>query len=157
MLAMGLYSVSKSAQNLIGRLQAYQYNQYHNSKHSSTIGLSMVCGNTVLVQGQFRMHINTRLVGLQSILVTTVIRFIAATNTSSSSFILIALPYFTIFCRILLAIIFCLILPAIFYLILPSIFCHILLQILADSKGQRIENILALQARAGIIGMYQQV
>ena len=75
----------------------------------------------------FRRQIGTeschRLVGLQGISVTTVIGFVAAANTGSSSFVLIALPYFAVFCCILLAIIFCLILPAIFCLILPSIFC----------------------------------
>ena len=126
MPATGSYSVGKSARNLVGRLQAYRCDQYRNSRHSGAIGLSMVCGSTVLAQGWFRMHIGTRLVGSQGISVATVIGFVAAADTGSSSFVLIALPYFAVFCRILPAIIFCLILPAIFCLILPSIFCRIL-------------------------------
>ena len=53
------------------------------------------------------MHISIRLIRSQGILVTIVIKFVAAADISSSSFILIALPYFAVFCRILPAIIFC--------------------------------------------------
>ena len=59
MPATGLYSIGKSTQNLVGRSQAYQHNQYHNSRHSGAIGLLMVCGSTVPVQGQFRRQIST--------------------------------------------------------------------------------------------------
>ena len=65
------------------------------------------------------MYIGIRLIRLQGILVTIVIRFIAAINTISSFFILIALLYFAVFYYILPAIIFC--------QILLAIFCHILL------------------------------
>ena len=37
----------------------YQRDQYRNSRYSGAIGLSMVCGSTVLVQGQFRRRIGT--------------------------------------------------------------------------------------------------
>ena len=57
MLAMGLYSVGKSARNLVGRLQAYLRDQYRNSRHSGAISLSMVYGSIVLAQGQFRRQI----------------------------------------------------------------------------------------------------
>ena len=90
MPATGLYSVGKSARNLVGRLQAYRCNQYRNRRHSGAISLSMVCGSTVLAQGRFRRQIGTeschRLVGSQGISVTTVIRFVAAADTSSSFF-----------------------------------------------------------------------
>ena len=59
MLATGSYSVGKSARNLVGRSQAYRRDQYHNSRHSGAIGLSMVYGSTVLAQGQFRRQIGT--------------------------------------------------------------------------------------------------
>ena len=32
---------------MVGRSQAYQRNQYHNSRHSGAISLSMVCGRAV--------------------------------------------------------------------------------------------------------------
>ena len=71
--------VGKSARNLVGRLQAYRYNQYRNSRHSGAISLSIVYGSTVLAQGRFRRQIGTeschRLIGSQGISVTTVIRF----------------------------------------------------------------------------------
>ena len=41
----------------VGRSQVYQRDQYRNSRHSGAIGLSMVCGSTVLAQGQFRRQI----------------------------------------------------------------------------------------------------
>ena len=72
----------------------YQRDYYRNSRHSGAIGLLMVCGSIVLVQGQFRRQISTEScyrVGSQGILVTTVIGFVAAANTSSSFFLLIAL------------------------------------------------------------------
>ena len=59
MLATGSYSVGKSARNLVGRLQAYQYNQYRNSRHSGAISLSMVYGSTVLAQSRFCRQIGT--------------------------------------------------------------------------------------------------
>ena len=39
-------------------MQAYRRDQYHNSRHSGAISLSMVCGSTVLVQGQFCRRIS---------------------------------------------------------------------------------------------------
>jgi hypothetical protein len=87
------------------------------------------------------MHIGTRLVGSQNISVATVIRFIAAADTSSSSFVLVALLYFAIFCRILPAIIFCQILPAIFCHILPNSASHILPSSAVDtSRFERVED-----------------
>ena len=59
MPATGLYSIGKSARNLVGRSQAYRRDQYRNSRHSGAIGLSMVCGSTVPVQGRFRRRIST--------------------------------------------------------------------------------------------------
>ena len=44
-----------------------------------------------LITGLVRMHIGTRLVGSQGISVATVIGFVAAVNTSSSFFMLVAL------------------------------------------------------------------
>ena len=97
------------------------------------------------------MHIGTRLIGSQGILVTTVIGFVAAANTSSSSFILIALPYFAVFCRILLAIIFCQILPAIFCHILPNSASHILPSSAVDtSRFEKVED-------GERIGIYKRV
>ena len=46
------------------------------------------------------MYISIRLIRLQGILIITVIGFIAAADTSSSSFVLIALPYFVVFCQL---------------------------------------------------------
>ena len=87
------------------------------------------------------MHIGIRLIRSQGISVTIVIGFIAAADTSSSSFILVALPYFTVFCRILLAIIFCQILPAIFCHILPNSASHILPSSAVDtSRFKRVED-----------------
>jgi hypothetical protein len=87
------------------------------------------------------MHIGTRLVRLQGISVATVIRFVAAADTSSSSFMLIALPYFAIFCRILPAIIFCQILPAIFCYILPNSASYILPSSAVDtSRFKRVKD-----------------
>ena len=59
MPATGLYSVGKSARNLVGRSQAYWRDQYRNSRHSGAISLSMICGSTVLAQGRFRRQIST--------------------------------------------------------------------------------------------------
>ena len=50
---------------------------------------------------QVYMHIGTRLVGSQGISVATVIGFVAAADTGSSFFMLVALPYFAVFCHIL--------------------------------------------------------
>ena len=87
------------------------------------------------------MYIGTRLIRSQSILVATVIGFIVAADTSSSSFILIALPYFTVFCRILPAIIFCQILLAIFCHILLNPASHILPSSAVDtSRFERVED-----------------
>ena len=36
----------------VGRSQAYQRDQYRDSRHSGAISLSMVCGSTVLAQGR---------------------------------------------------------------------------------------------------------
>ena len=88
--ATGLYSVGKSARNLVGRSQAYRCDQYRNSRHSGAISLSIVCGSTVLAQGRFRRQIGTescyRLVGSHSISVIIVIGFVAAADTSNSFF-----------------------------------------------------------------------
>ena len=54
----GVIFVGKSVRNLVGRLQAYRCDQYHNSRHSGAISLSMVCGSTVLAQGQFCRRIS---------------------------------------------------------------------------------------------------
>ena len=43
----------------VGRSQAYQRDQYRNSRHSGAISLSMVCGSAVPVQGRFRRRIGT--------------------------------------------------------------------------------------------------
>ena len=51
------------------------------------VGISVRC----LIIGLVRMHIGTRLVGSQGISVATVIGFVAAVNTSSSFFVLVAL------------------------------------------------------------------
>jgi hypothetical protein len=103
--------------------------------------LLVVYSSTVPVQGQFYIHIGTRLVGSQGISVATVIGFIAAVDTGSSSFILVALPYFAVFCRILPAIIFCQILPAIFCHILPNSASHILPSSAVDtSRFKRVED-----------------
>ena len=37
----------------------YRHDQYRNSRHSGTIGLSIVCGSAVPVQGRFRRRIST--------------------------------------------------------------------------------------------------
>ena len=37
----------------------YRYDQYHNSRHSGAISLSIVCGSMVLAQGRFRRQIGT--------------------------------------------------------------------------------------------------
>ena len=74
----------------------------------------MVCGSMVLAQGRFRRQIGTEScyrVGLQAYQLQQLLG-LAAVDTSSSSFMLVALPYFAVFCRILLAIIFCHILPS---------------------------------------------
>ena len=36
----------------------YQCDQYHNSRHSGAIGLSIVCGSMVLAHGRFRRQIS---------------------------------------------------------------------------------------------------
>ena len=57
------------------------------------MGISARC----LVIGLVRMYIGTRLVGLQGILVATVIGFIAAVNTGSSFFYGLPILYSTIY------------------------------------------------------------
>ena len=59
MPTMGLYSVGKSARNLVGKLQAYWRDQYRNSRHSGAISLLMVYSSTVLAQGWFCRRIST--------------------------------------------------------------------------------------------------
>ena len=104
-----------------------------------------------LIIGLVRIYIGTRLIRLQSILVITVIGFVAAANTNSFSFILVALPYFTVFCRILPAIIFCQILLAIFCHILPNPASYILLSSAVDtSRFERVKD----GERISVIGIY---
>ena len=44
---------------MVGRSQVYRRDQYCNSRHSGAIGLLMVCGSAVPVQGRFRRQIGT--------------------------------------------------------------------------------------------------
>ena len=44
---------------MVGRLLVYWCDQYRNSRHSGAIGLSMVCGSTVLAHGRFCRQIST--------------------------------------------------------------------------------------------------
>ena len=93
MPATGLYSVGKSARNLVGRLQAYRCYQYRNSRHSGAISLSMVCGSIVLAQGRFH-----RQIGMESCYRVSSQAYqlqqlsgLAAADTGSSFFVLVAL------------------------------------------------------------------
>ena len=54
----GLYSIGKSARNLVGRSHAYRHDRYRNSRHSGAISLSMVCGSIVPAQGRFRRQMH---------------------------------------------------------------------------------------------------
>ena len=76
----------------VGKSQVYQRNQYRNSRHSGAIGLSMVCGSTVLAQGQFRRQIGTESchrVGSQAYQLQQ-LSGLAAADTGSSFFVLVA-------------------------------------------------------------------
>ena len=51
-------SVELAYRSVVGS-QAYQRDQYRNSRHSGAISLSLLCGSMVLAQGQFRRRIGT--------------------------------------------------------------------------------------------------